>query len=176
MTSRVDWIDTALWPGRLGLALTPKQKGDSAIRVGVTHNRDLAADLERLAQEGVHVLALLLEAHEVGLLGISESRTLAEERGLSIHTCPLRDWEVPDDLAAFSTFLDELMAHLLDGRTVALYSQGRLGRAGLTAACLLTQAGMPAQQAIACVREAQPGAIETAAQEQFVYDFAALAP
>lgn len=171
---RVDWIDTGLWPGRLGLTFAPGKKGASVIQVGVTHDRDLAADLDRLAQQGVNVLAPLIEAHEFELLGICDYPQVAEERGLTVVPCPVRDRDVPGDPDTFGAFLDELMEQLLDGRAVVVHCRGGLGRAGLTAACLLTQAGMPPEQAVARVRAARPGAIETAAQERFVYDFAAV--
>lgn len=169
---RVDWVDTGLWPGRLGLTIAPGKKGASLYQPGVTHERDLEADLTRLAQEGVTVLAPLLEDHEFELLGIPDYHERAAERGLTLVGCPIRDVDVPRDLATFETFLDELMEHLLDGRAVALHCRGGLGRAGVVAACLLVRAGMPPEQAILRVREARPGAIETAAQEQFVRDFA----
>ncbi|GAA5511774.1 hypothetical protein Dcar01_00487 [Deinococcus carri] len=169
---RVDWIDTALWPGRLGLTFAPGKKGASVVQAGVTHARDLAADLDRLAQQGVNVLAPLIEAHEFDLLGIPDYEAQADERGLTILACPIPDRDVPGDLENFSAFLDEVMEQLLDGRAVVVHCRGGLGRAGLTAACLLTQAGMPPEQALERVRGARPGTVETAAQEHFVYDFA----
>lgn len=168
---QVSWIDTALWPGRLGLTFAPGKKGASVVQAGVVHDRDLCADLDTLTRQGVQVLAPLIEAHEFELLCIPEYPRLAGERGLQVVACPIRDRDVPNDTAAFSAFLDELMDALLDGRAVVVHCRGGLGRAGLTAACLLAQAGMPPEQALARVREARPGAVETAAQERFVYDF-----
>ncbi|SMB92820.1 cyclin-dependent kinase inhibitor 3 family protein [Deinococcus hopiensis] len=170
---RVDWVDTALWPGRLGLTFAPGKKGPSVLQCGVVHDRDLSADLDRLAREGVTVLAPLIEAHEFELLGIPEYLAQAEEHGLSTVPLPIPDRGVPPNAPAFGAFVDELMDHLLDGRGVVVHCRGGLGRAGLTAACLLTQAGMPPEQAVERVRTARPGAIETADQEQFVHDFAA---
>jgi protein-tyrosine phosphatase len=169
---RVDWIETGLWPGRLGLTFAPGKKGASVLQAGVTHDRDLAADLGCLAREGVNVLAPLIEAHEFELLGIPDYHALASARGLAVIAFPVRDRDVPADLAAFNDFLDELMEQLLDGRAVVVHCRGGLGRAGLTAACLLTRVGLPPEQATGRVRAARPGAIETAAQERFVEDFA----
>lgn len=175
---RVDWIETGLWPGPLGLTRAPGTQGGGVIQKGViqadvTPSRDLAGDLDRLAREGVNVLAPLIEAHEFELLGITDYHALASARGLEVVACPLRDRDVPADHAAFDDVLDELMEHLLDGRAVVMHGRAGLGRAGLTAACLLTRVGLPPEQATARVRAARPGAIETAAQERFVEDFAA---
>ncbi|MEF2278222.1 cyclin-dependent kinase inhibitor 3 family protein [Deinococcus sp. YIM 134068] len=169
---RVDWVETGLWPGRLGLTFAPGKKGASVLQVGVVHDRDLSADLARLAGEGVNVLAPLIEPHEFELLGITDYHALVEEHGLTLLACPIRDRDVPADLPEFTAFLDELMDALLDGRRVVVHCRGGLGRAGLTAACLLVQAGMPPEQAIARVREARPGTIETEAQAEFVHEFA----
>lgn len=169
---RVDWIETGLWPGRLGLTFAPGKKGASVLQTDVTHDRDLAADLDRLAREGVSVLAPLIEAHEFELLGISDYHAQASARGLEVIAFPVRDRDVPADHAVFDDFLDELMEPLLDGRAVVVHCRGGLGRAGLTAACLLTRVGLLPQQATERVRAARPGAVETAAQERFVEEFA----
>ena len=56
---------------------------------------------------------------------------------------------------------------------MCIRDRGGLGRAGLTAACVLVQAGMTPEDAIRLVRHTRsPHAIETRAQEQFIHDFA----
>ena len=170
---RVDWVETGLWPGRLGLTFAPGKKGASVLQAGVIHDRDLGADLGRLAREGVQVIAPLIEDHEFELLGICEYPALAEEHGLTVLACPIRDRDVPGDPGGFGAFLDELMDALLDGRRVVVHCRGGLGRAGLVAACLLVQAGMEAGEATALVRATRKGAIQNDLQVNFIRAFAA---
>ena len=169
---RVDWVPTALWPGQLGLTFAPGKKGESLLQPGVTHDRSLTADLDELARQGTNVLSPLIEEHEFTLLGMEGYHEEAQARGLSVKACPIVDGQVPGDGARFAENLDELMEALLDGQNVVLHCRGGLGRAGLTAACLLVQAGMDPEGAMALVRRARPGAIENARQERFVRAFA----
>ncbi|WP_034383400.1 hypothetical protein [Deinococcus sp. YIM 77859] len=147
---QVAWIDTALWPGRLGLS--PDQE---------------LADLGRLARQGVNVLALLIGPHE------GERWDLPEVHALTVIACPIQGQAGLHGPGPFTSFLEELMEHLLDGRAVVVHGCGEPGWAGLSAVCLLIQAGMPPEQAVTRVRAACPGAIGTTAHEQFVDDFAA---
>ena len=57
---------------------------------------------------------------------------------------------------------------------MVVHCRGGLGRAGLTAACLLVQAGMEPGEAMALVRKTRPGAIENSRQEKFVREFGGL--
>ncbi|WP_221090666.1 cyclin-dependent kinase inhibitor 3 family protein [Deinococcus aquaedulcis] len=170
---RVDWVPTSLWPGQLGLTFAPGKKGSSVYQPGVVHDRELAADMQTLAREGTQVIAPLLEDFEFDLLGLEGYHDAAGAHALAVAPYPIPDQGVPRDTAAFAAYLDELMTHLLDGRRVVVHCRGGLGRAGLTAACLLVQAGLDPQAAIALVRAARsPHAIETAEQEAFIHDFA----
>ena len=168
---RIDWADTSLWPGRLGLTFAPGKRGVSLLHPGVTHSRDMAEDFGVLARKGVNVLAPLIEDFEFELLDMGDYHAEAERRGIVLAPCPIPDREVPRDLAAFGALLDELMDALLDGRRVVVHCRGGLGRAGLTAACLLVQGGLGAAEAVALVRRTRPGTIETAEQEEFVHTF-----
>jgi protein-tyrosine phosphatase len=54
---------------------------------------------------------------------------------------------------------------------VVTYCRGGLGRAGMTAACVLVRSGAGPDEAIDAVRRFRKGAIETLAQEQYVREF-----
>lgn len=62
------------------------------------------------------------------------------------------------------------------GDNVLVHCRGGLGRAGTVAGCLLIEMGLSQEDAIERVRQARPGAIETAAQEQYVRGFKASWP
>lgn len=174
---RIDWIPTGLWPGRLGLTFAPGKKGGSVYQPGVIHNRNMEADMQALAQTGATVIAPLIEDFEFELLGMEGYHDAAAASSLMVAPCPIPDGGVPADIHEFAVYLDELMTHLLDGRSVVVHCRGGLGRAGLTVACLLVQGGMDAPDAIRLVREARsPHAVETTAQEIFVAEFAAFVP
>jgi protein-tyrosine phosphatase len=168
---RVDWIETALWPGHLGLTIAPGKKGPS-LNGEVLHDRDLGADLQRLRRQyAVQTLVSLLQPDEADRCGLAEYDVQADGLGLDVLHFPVPDAEVPQDVGRFGEFADEVMNRLLNGETVVAHCLGGLGRAGTLASCLLVQAGMTPDHAMAQVRQARPGAIENAAQEQFVRQF-----
>ncbi|MFC4636885.1 cyclin-dependent kinase inhibitor 3 family protein [Deinococcus hohokamensis] len=170
---RVDWVPTALWPGRLGLTFAPGKQGPSVYQPGVTHARDLQADMQTLMFEGAHVIAPLIEPFEYGILGIERYDEVAGASGLSVAAYPIPDGRAPVDSAGFGAYLEGLLEHLLNGQVVVVHCRGGLGRAGLVAACLLVQMGLDPDASIRLVRHTRsPHAIETAEQEAFVQHFA----
>ncbi|MFK7601556.1 cyclin-dependent kinase inhibitor 3 family protein [Deinococcus sp. SM5_A1] len=174
---RVDWVPTGQWPGRLGLTFAPGKKGRSVIQRGVTHDRDVHTDMQTLAADGVNVLAPLIEDFEFDMLGMDGYHAAADLNNLEVKAYAIPDQHAPGKRADFAAFIDELMTDLLDGRGVVVHCRGGLGRAGLTAACLLVQGGMTADRAIELVRETRDRkAIETSEQVQFVHDFADALP
>lgn len=170
---RVDWLPTAQWPGRLGLTFAPGKKGPSLYQPGVTHQRDVQADMLTLAAAGTQVIAPLIEDFEYDLLGMEGYLEAAAQHHLTVAPYAIPDRDVPRDPPDFASYVDELMTHLLNGRHVVVHCRGGLGRAGLTAACLLVQAGQTPDEAIRLVRETRSTkAIETSAQEAYIHAFA----
>lgn len=131
---------------------------------------------EQLAAAGIGALVSLLQVEEARRLGLDLGALEAAcaARGIRFEQLPLADFGVPD--ATFEQGwrgLAPLLRRLLaEGRGVAFHCRAGLGRSGTIAARLLIELGLPPAEAIARVRAARPGAIETAEQERHLLTLA----
>jgi len=168
---RVDYLPRSALalPGRLGLTRAPGRWSpgrdlDSDVR--------LREDLAAIA--GVHeakVLVTLLERAELAELGDLDD--MSRRAGLGWIHFPIPDMWVPADVAATRRLVRKILRALERGSNVVVHCWGGLGRTGTIAAACLVARGAPVDRALALVRAARPGAVETPAQVQFVRDLAA---
>jgi ADP-ribosyl-[dinitrogen reductase] hydrolase len=84
---------------------------------------------------------------------------------------PIPDVSVPADGHALRQLVDRIVWRLRQGRTAVVHCKGGLGRSGTVAAAVLVLLGEEPRRAIARVRAARRGAIETFAQEAAVENF-----
>ncbi|BCX19279.1 MAG: protein-tyrosine-phosphatase [Geminicoccaceae bacterium] len=136
----------------------------------------LAEHAAQLAEAGVAALVTLLPVVEARTLGLDLGALAGAcaARGIVWAHAPLADFAAPD--AAFETvwtpLSPELRASVDGGRGVAFHCRAGLGRSGTVAARLLVELGFAPAEAIARVRRARPGAIETTAQEAHLFALA----
>ncbi len=169
---RVDWLPPAALalPGRLGLTRAP---GRWAAGRSLDSDVRLREDVEALARiHGAKLLVTLVERLELAELG--DLRAEARRARVAWVHFPIPDMWVPSDVAATRRLVGRMLRTLERGDAVVVHCWGGLGRAGTIAAACLVARGTPPRAAIAAVRAARPGAVQTDAQEQFVADFAAL--
>jgi protein-tyrosine phosphatase len=166
---RVDYIPRGALalPGRLGLTRAPGRwmpgrHADSDVR--------LREDLAAIGAEGATMLVTLLERAELVQLG--DLRRESRRAGLTWVHFPIPDMWVPSDVAATRRLVARMLDALEQGRDVVVHCWGGLGRAGTIAACCLVAHGCEARRAVATVRSARPGAVQSVAQELFVRTFA----
>jgi protein-tyrosine phosphatase len=155
-------------PGRLGLTRAPGRWAP-----GRSRDPDfwLREDLEALAgSHDVQVLVTLLEQHELAELGDLEGA--ARGAGLAWLPFPIPDMWIPSDLTVTRHLVAEILRALEGGDGVVIHCWGGLGRAGTIAACCLVARGTPPERALALVRAARDGAVQSDVQEQFVLSFA----
>jgi ADP-ribosyl-[dinitrogen reductase] hydrolase len=131
----------------------------------------LTGDLEALREWGARGLVSLIEDSEFETLGVQSLPDRLAALGMRWWHLPIRDMETPD--ARFETRWEhagaELKGLIAQGASIAVHCRGGLGRTGMIAARILVELGTEPAAAIAQVRKVRPGAIETRAQEAFVY-------
>ena len=156
--------------GRIGLTLCPgKQQRGAATGAWA---RDLALDLDAIAEWGAAAVLSLVDKEELARLGVDlvALREGVAARHMIWQYYPLTDGGVPEAVydGAWGVVGPELLALLRDGFDVLVHCKGGLGRAGTIAAQLLVELGVDDELAVELVREARSGAIENTAQETYV--------
>lgn len=172
---RIDWLLPGELPGglpgRLGLTFLPGKRGASSRYPGHVFRRDAAADLAAMRSQGVVLLALLVEDEELERWSDPDLVGIGSGAGVEVRRYPIPDGGVPS-VELMARIQADIDAARLGG-DVAVACMGGVGRTGTVAACALVRAGLGADAAIGRVREIRhPEAVETAAQEGFVRDYA----
>jgi protein-tyrosine phosphatase len=154
--------------GKIGITFCPGKHQDEA--ASGCWRRDLSSDLDVIEKWGAKVLITLVEAHELESLSVPALGREVQARGVAWLHLPIVDNWIPD--APFeASWLAEapgLHGSLDRGGRILVHCKGGLGRAGTIAARLLMERGATADEAIAAVRRARPGAVENAVQERYL--------
>jgi ADP-ribosylglycohydrolase len=134
--------------------------------------------LAAIRKWGATRVVTLVESDELAMLGVPHLGAAMRAAGLTWHHLPVRDVSVPGaaamtDWRALSPLLH---AGFERGERVLLHCRGGLGRAGTIAALLMVERGADPATAIAAVRAARPGAIETREQETWLGQRACWSP
>jgi hypothetical protein len=169
---RVDWVkgDQPWWaPGQLGMTFLPGKQRDGW---SGPHWRDLEVDVARLRDvHGVDAFLLLVEDHELEGARVPEIASVMADAGIEFLRFPIRDMEVTEDRGGLRAALDDVLTRLRAGQRVAVACRGGLGRTGTIVGCLLRDAGLDADEAIALTRASRRNTIERDIQERFVADW-----
>jgi protein-tyrosine phosphatase len=165
---RIDSVSPGDGFGFIGMTLCPEKYDEPAL-TGFWH-RDLAQDLDAIRTWGAAAVITLLEPEELVLLRVPSLGREVEKRGMLWIHLPIVDGSGPNQEfeQRWNSAGEDVRATLHKGSNVLVHCRGGLGRAGTIAARLLVELGTNPATAIAKVRKARPGAIETRAQERFV--------
>jgi ADP-ribosyl-[dinitrogen reductase] hydrolase len=164
---RIDTVETP--PGGvIGMTFCPGKKQQ------YSHSghwdRDLATDLAAVRNWGAEAVVTLMEPEELAWVGVDRLGDAVEALGLDWYHLPIRDAHPPGQRLENRWVLYGLKLRriLRRGGKIVLHCRGGLGRTGTVAGRLLVELGMSPREAIAAVRAARPGTIETAKQEAHV--------
>lgn len=135
--------------------------------------RSLGADLQVIRQAGFATVLTLLPDDELAAFGVPDLGARILQVGLGWRQFPIMDFGVPDGQArrAWPSLQAELTPQLQAGQSLLVHCAAGLGRTGTIVALLLRALGQDSVGAIATVRAARPGTIETPAQHDFVVNF-----
>jgi ADP-ribosyl-[dinitrogen reductase] hydrolase len=165
---RIDFVEVGYGLGSVGLTFCPGKKQRRSI--SGEWDRDLETDVASMASAGSAAVVTLVEPEELTRLSVPDLGEAVVRQHMDWVHLPIRDVGVPCDRfeEQWREVGPRLHARLRDGFSVVVHCRGGLGRAGMIAARLLIELGVPPPEAIARVRAARPGAIETVAQESNV--------
>jgi len=159
--------------GKIGITFCPG-KHDPHSMSGYW-DRDITCDLDAVRIWGAAAVVTLIEPAELTLLRVERLGEEVASRNMRWFHLPITDVSIPgpEFEEKWRDAGRELRSILRSGRDVLVHCRGGLGRAGTIAARLLVELGVDPDKAIAEVRTARPGAIETREQERFVRGIAA---
>ena len=137
--------------------------------------RRLDADVDVIRLAGFTTVLTLLPEEELAAFGVPDLGAQMRHAGLAWRQFPIMDFGVPDlqMQLAWPTLQAELTLQLQAGQSLLVHCAAGLGRTGTMVALLLKALGRDSAAAIAAVRAARPGTIETPAQQAFVLNFVA---
>ena len=154
--------------GSLGITHCPGRNGvDSA---GCRWERNLRDDLRDLTAWGAGAVLTLVEDCEFARLGVPEFAPEIRKTPLVWYHMAIPDLSTPGKAfdEAWARDGARIVGSLCAGERILVHCAGGLGRSGMIAAKLATALGASANHAVAVVRRARPGAIETDGQLDYV--------
>lgn len=169
---RIATLNVGKTGGRIGMTICPGKKSASSIS-GHGWDRDLATDIQMIHAWGAQIVITLMESWELKQYQVPHLGQVVQSAGMTWQHLPIVDGQAPDahwDAQWTSLHSKPLQAALLSGQSILIHCLGGRGRTGTVAARILMELGETADSAISGVRAVREGMIETAVQEQYLYN------
>lgn len=156
--------------GHIGITQCPGRKYPPALGTGF--EQSLLRDVRAIRDFPAAILVTLMEMGELDWAGpaLPELSAVCAHHGMRHLYMPIVDQDIPDIHweQRWLTHGPELHDLLRGGSNIVFHCRGGRGRAGLAATRVLIETGEDPVSAMARVRMARPGAIETLGQEAYL--------
>jgi len=134
----------------------------------------LPDDLRALKQSGVDVVVSALTTEEAEELGLFAEAEACAENGLLFVPFPIEDRSLPAHPSQFDVLVNQLLAHVRDGKSVVIHCRAGIGRSSLIAACVLIKMGASADRALQVIEHARGCLVpDTPEQRKWVEKYSA---
>ena len=117
------------------------------------------------------MLLLLVEDRELRRCRVMDIGEVLPAHGVELLRFPIVDPELPRDGAAYRRLIAGLLERIRSGQKVAIACRGGLDRTGLTAGCLLREAGLPPDTAVDRVHAAREHTLTLPHQRRYVEEW-----
>jgi protein-tyrosine phosphatase len=154
MTADIYWIKGPS-PGRLAILGRPRP------------GEWLADEIMDWAMAGLTDVVSLLEDFEVRELGLTEEADLTHQAAMSFERFPIPDRGVPTGVAATRSLWKSLAEKIRAGRAVGIHCRASIGRAGMIAAGVLVELGVPLEDAWLETSTARGRVVPDTEEQQF---------
>ncbi len=156
--------------GRIGMIACPG-RGRLFKAADVAYNK-LERDLAAIRAWGATALLSLMEQEEFDFLGIETIGTQTQHFGMAWYHLPIADFQAPGPTfeQRWETSGPTVRARLRKGERIVIHCLAGLGRTGTIAARILIEFGATPRDAIAHVREARLGTIQSLEQEFYLLE------
>ena len=168
-SAQMDLMSVEGLAGRVVFTCFPGRGADNEF-----HLERMERVFETLVAGGASTLVSLVENVEFeAYCGRDVFGARALVHGLTWHHLAVPDMQAPDEAAldSWEALSLKVLAELKEGRDVCVHCKGGLGRTGTLVAMLLMDHGYSHDAAIAAVRAARKGAIESDVQEAFLRSY-----
>lgn len=156
--------------GRIGMTICPGKKSATSFS-GHGWARDLSIDIQAIRDWGADAIVTLMEDWEMRQYEVENLGSEIHTAGMTWLHLPIADGRAPSaewDAKWISMHKETLCSALQEGKSILIHCLGGRGRTGTVAALLLIVLGDGVDEAIAKVRTAREGMIETIEQEQYL--------
>lgn len=154
--------------GFIGMTICPGKHQHNAL--SGNFQRDLQQDLDLIKSWGAAAVVTLMSDSELSSLKVDGLGADVESRGIAWLQLPVPDQGLPDK--AFErqwVYAGLRLRQLLQaGKRVLVHCRSGLGRTGLIVARLMIELGISTDYTLTQVREARPGALNSAAYEKYL--------